>query len=143
MQQESNKSEDNLAHTSNKIKAFIIDSFLIYVPILYIGGYVVMDGADQFRDSLFAPFFAVTIFGVIISLFHSLKSQTPGYRAYNMKVVELKSKKSISFVRAFFRFYIMLFSMGFIIGMIIPFLRKDRRSLHDILTKTIVIKEDS
>ena len=125
-----------------KIKAFITDMFMIYAPILYILAYVVMGGKDEFQESQMAPLLAVTLYGLIYATLISKFGQTPGKKAYGIKVVDDKTYKNISFFRAFLRFIAFLFSATILIGLIIPWYRKDKKALHDIICSTVEIVEE-
>jgi len=144
-QQTKNKSKNNPktnilhARISDKIKAFITDMFMIYVPILYLITYVVMDGKDDFQASNWAPFVAVSLYGFISSILLHKFAQTPGNKAYTMKVLDASTHKNIGFFQALVRFVSFLFFATILLGFIVPFYRKDRRSLHDIIAKTVVL----
>ncbi|MEA1982467.1 MAG: RDD family protein [Campylobacterota bacterium] len=126
----------------DKIKAFITDMFMIYAPILYIIAYVVMGGKDEFQSSQMAPFIGVTIYGLIYAVLISKFGQTPGKKAYTMKVVDDTTHENISFFRALFRFLAFLFSATILLGLFTGFYRKDKKSLHDIICNTIEIEVD-
>ncbi len=123
----------------DKIKALITDIFMIYGPILYVMAYGVMNGKDDFQSSQLAPLIGVTLYGLVYAMFLSKFGQTPGKKAYNIKVVDFKTHKNISFFRALFRFVAFLFSATIVIGLLVPLFRKDKRSLHDLLASTAVI----
>ena len=125
----------------DKIKALITDLFMIYAPILYLIAYVVMDGKEDFLSSQIAPLMGVLLYGIIYALFISKLGETPGKKAYEIKVVDAKTLKNISFFRAFCRFIAFLFSATILIGLALPLYRKDKKALHDILCKTLEIKE--
>ena len=127
------------AKYTDKIKAFITDMFMMYIPILYIMTYVFLDGKDDFQASQSAPFIAVSLYGLIYAFFISKFGQTPGKKAYGMKVVDADTFEQISFLRALFRFIAFLFSATILLGLIVPFYRKDKRALHDLLAKTCEI----
>jgi len=131
------------ARMTDKIKAFITDMFMIYIPILYIITYVVMGGKEEFQASEIAPLIGVTIYGIIYATLLTKLGQTPGKKAYTIKVVDDKTFKNISFVRAFFRFLVFLASATIVIGLIFPFYRKDKKFLHDIVCNTIEIEVKS
>lgn len=126
---------------SYRIKAFITDLFMIYVPILYVITYLVMGGKDEFLSSQLAPFFAVLLYGIIYALLLSRFGHTPGKKAYEMIVVDDKSGERISFARAAFRFVMFLFTATTLLGLLVPLYRKDKKALHDLICKTIVIVE--
>ena len=115
--------------------------FMIYMPIMYLITYVILDGKDEFQSSQLAPLMAVSMYGVIYAFLVSRFGQTPGKKAYNIKVVDTKTHRQISFLRAFLRFIAFLFSATILLGVILPFFRKDKRALHDLLTKTSEISD--
>lgn len=124
---------------SSRIKAFIVDLFMIYAPILYIITYVVMNGKDEFQASNLAPFVGISLYALISATFVSRAGQTPGKKAYEIAIVDSKTYKNISFFRALYRFVMFLFSATILIGLLMPLYRQDRKSLHDIVCKTVVI----
>ncbi len=123
-----------------RIKAFITDMFMIYAPILYLIAYGVMNGKDDFQSSQMAPLVAVILYGFIYAILLWKFAQTPGKKAYALKVVDFKTHKKLSFLRAFFRFVAFLFAASTLLGLLIPLYRKDKRALHDFLSGTIVVE---
>jgi len=123
----------------DRIKAFITDMFMIYVPILYIITYAIMDGKDDFQSSDLAPLIAVLLYGIIYVAFLYKSGQTPGKRAYEMRVVDASTHEKITLSQAILRFIGFLFSATILIGLIFPFYRKDKRSLHDLIANTVVL----
>ena len=128
------------ARYTDKIKGFITDLFMIYTPILYIITYVILNGKEAFQASASAQFVGVFLYGVIYAIFLSITGQTPGKRAYKIKVVDLKTQKKLSFFRAFWRFVAFLFTATTFLGLLLPFYRKDKRALHDLLSSSVEIE---
>lgn len=124
---------------SYRVKAFITDMFMIYVPILYIITYVFMSGKDDFQSSQFAPFAGVALYGLIYALLLSKFGQTPGKKAYEIKVVDAKTGKNLTFFRAIFRFIAFLFTATTLLGLFVPFYRRDKKALHDLVCGTLVV----
>ncbi len=133
----------NYAGIAERIKAFITDMFMIYIPILYIITYGLMGGKDEFQASQFGPLIGVTLYGVIDALFVYKTGQTPGKKAYDLQVVDLATKQTLSFVRALWRFAVFILCAATVFALLVPFFRKDRRALHDLLTNTVLIKRNS
>jgi len=125
----------------DKIKALITDVFMIYAPILYFIAYIVMDGKDAFQSSQLAPLIAVMLYGLIYAILLSKFGQTPGKKAYDIEVVDDKTYKNLSFIRAFIRFVAFLFSATILFGLLTPLFRKDKKALHDILCNTVEISK--
>ena len=130
----------NYASYPDKVKAVIIDLFMIYAPILYFITYVVVGGKDEFQSSQLAHVSGVLVYGLIYSILISKFGQTPGKKAYDIKVVDAKTYKNIPFFRAFVRFVSFLLSATVLIGILLPFYRKDKRALHDLMSSTVEIK---
>ena len=141
--QQSQKKEVSLHYVSypDKIKALITDMFMIYAPILYIITYGVMGDKDAFQASQLAPLMGVTLYGVVYAILLAKFGQTPGKKAYTMKVVDEKTLEHIGFLRALCRFFAFLFSATILFGLLTPFFRKDKKALHDIICKTVEIYE--
>ncbi|MDH4944446.1 RDD family protein [Sulfurimonas sp. C5] len=124
----------------DRIKAFVVDMFMIYTPILYFIAYVVMGSKEEFQASQLAPLIAVSIYGVIYAVLIAKFGQTPGKKAYMIKIVDDKTMKNISFFRAICRFIMFLFSTTILLGLLTPFYRRDKKALHDIVCGTIEIE---
>ena len=123
-----------------RIRAFITDMFMIYIPILYILTYLVLDGKEDFQASQWAPLFGVILYGLIDATFTTKTGQTPGKKAYEIKVVDFKTKKELSFLKALWRFILFILTAATIVALLVPFFRKDRQALHDKLSHTCLIK---
>ncbi len=127
------------ARYTDRIKAFITDMFMIYAPILYIITYLFLDGKEDFQSSQLAPLIGVSIYGFIYAVLVAKFGQTPGKKAYIMKVVDAKTGRNIGFFRALLRFIAFLFTATTLLGLFLPFYRKDGKALHDIIVNTSVI----
>ncbi len=127
------------ARTPDRIKAFITDLFMIYMPILYIITYLVMDGKDDFLSSDIAPLVAVVTYGVIYAMFLNRLGQTPGKKAYDIKVVDARTGENLSILRSFYRYILFLITAFSLVGLILPFYRKDKKALHDLICGSVVI----
>jgi len=125
----------------DRIKAFITDMFMINMPILYITTYFILDGKDDFQSSPLAQFLALLAYGVVYALFLSKTGQTPGKKAYGIKVVKADTKELLSPVTALVRFFLFSISVLSIVGILLPFYNKEKKALHDIILNTIEIKE--
>ncbi|MDP2892838.1 MAG: RDD family protein [Sulfurimonas sp.] len=124
---------------SYRVKAFITDMFMIYAPILYLITYVAMSGKDDFQSSQLAPFVGVALYGIIYALLLSKFGQTPGKKAYEIKVVDAKTGENLGFFRAIFRFVAFLFTATTLLGLFVPFYRKDKKALHDLICGSLVV----
>ncbi|SFV69903.1 Putative integral membrane protein [hydrothermal vent metagenome] len=138
-QQQKNVVQVRYAYYPDRIKALITDMFMIYAPILYLITYVIMGGKDAFQSSQLAPLMGVTLYGIVYAFLIAKFGQTPGKKAYDIKVVDDTTYENIGFFRAFVRFIAFLFSATILLGLLTPFYRKDKKALHDIICSTVEI----
>ena len=137
----SKKASLPFATIKQKTKAAITDSFMLLMPIMYVVFYLIMDGREGFaQDKVLGWIYILVPFITIQTLFMYFgNGQTPGYRAYNLQVVNYKTLQKASFWAILFRNIAMLLSLVTFFGWLMMFFRKDRRGLHDLLTQTAII----
>ena len=123
-----------------RIKAFIVDMFMIMMPLAYVTTYVFMNGKDDFQGSEEARWSLSIIYGLIIIVFWIAKGQTPGLKAYSLKLIDEKTKEKISFPKAILRYLCFLFASTTIVLAFLPFFRKDKKTFQDLVANTLVIK---
>ena len=124
----------------DRTKAFITDMFMIMMPIMYITTYVVMGGKEDFQASDTAHWITMAIYGLITVLFWIIKGQTPGFKAYDLKLIDDQTKEKPTFGLAVARYMMFIVSAVSIAGFLLPFFRKDKKTLQDVITQTSVIK---
>jgi len=122
-----------------RIKAFITDMFMIMMPIMYVTTYIILDGKDSFQGSEMARWITMIIYGLIVVILWVKKGQTPGFKAYDIILISDKDKKTLGFVSATLRYLMFIVSAISILGMILPFFRKDKKTLQDLMMNTSVI----
>lgn len=130
------KSKAIVAPVFKRLKAFIMDMFLIAMPLLYICTYLVLDGKEDFQNSPVAVALVWLIYGVVTSLFCANSAQTPGYKSQGIYLISLKTGRKISFFHAFLRFLAFVVAGFSLVGICICLFRKDGLNLHDIITQT-------
>ena len=136
------KTKAGIAPIFLRIKAFIVDMFFIAMPLLYITTYLVLGSKEAFQENQFAIAIVWAIYGFITSIFITKSSQTPGYKFAQIYLIDLKTGRKISFLKAFFRFICFIVAGFSIVGLFLCFFRKDKLNLHDLLTQTApVIKK--
>jgi len=122
-----------------RLKAFITDMFMIMMPIMYITTYIILDGKDSFQGNESAHWITMALYGAITVTFWVLKGQTPGFKAYDLMIIDDKTKQKLGVVSAVLRYVMYLVSVISILGIIIPFFRKDKKTLQDLVMGTSVI----
>ena len=86
--------------------------------------------------------FEFTVLVVTMMFWKQWKGATPGKKFVHIKIVDAKTYEDISNTQALTRSFGYLASIfSFLIGFLMIALRKDKRGLHDLLAKTVVIYE--
>ncbi len=129
------------ATKAEKVKAFITDNFLLLMPIAYIVFYLIMGGREEFRSNMSSGWIMIFVPLIIIqSIFFAKSGQTPGYKAYSIILLDETTKQKPTFLISLFRSFCAILSFATIFGWLMMFIRKDRKTLHDLLSNTAVYK---
>lgn len=140
---------------SARLKAFITDMFLLNMPILYITTYIFLQGKEDFLQNQMAIFLCEGLYCFLLFLFFVIKGQTPGFRyaeimlcrdsnvVANVKVskdfnMESGTEKPPKAWQAFVFIVVWLVELCFFLW-IFAFMRKDKKTLHEIVSKTHII----
>jgi len=133
---------DNYASVGLKIKAFLTDAFMLLMPIMYVVFYLVMEGREDFAEHMLLGWFYILFPLVIVqTLFIHFTGQTPGYRAYNITLIDENTKKKPSLFVILFRNLAAILSLFTLLGWALMFFRKDNKTLHDLLSATAVVNK--
>ncbi len=136
------KKEGDYASVRLKIKAFLTDAFMLLMPIMYVVFYLVMDGREDFSEHKLLGWFYILLPLVIVqTIFMHLTGQTPGYRAYNITLIDENTKKKPTLFIIIFRNLVALLSLFTLLGWALMFFRKDNKTLHDLLSATAVVNK--
>ncbi|MDQ7086263.1 MAG: RDD family protein [Sulfurovum sp.] len=127
-----------------KIKAFLTDAFMLVMPIMYIVFYFIMEGREEFaQDKILGWMYILMPLVIIQTLFMYKTGQTPGYRNYRITLIDENTQQKPSILIILFRNLLAILSLFSVIGWILMFFRKDHKTLHDLLSATAVIIDDS
>ena len=136
-----NSSKDDLASIPSRLKAFLTDTFLITTPIFYIVMYLILGGGTAFADNrVFGWSLILGSTAFIITFFWYVKFQTPGMKAYSLKIVNNDFNR-ISFFQAIIRYFATIFAMISFFLLFVPFFNKEKKTFQDIISKTVIINE--
>ena len=91
-----------IASRIERAKAFLIDIFLLYVPVLYVC-YFVLGSKEAFLGNQAVIFACSAFFGIVQALFLSTKAQSPGLKAYDLYLIDIKKGRKLSFLRVILR----------------------------------------
>ena len=141
------KKDDNIflyASLFDRIKAFLTDTFMILMPIMYIIIYLGFGTLQKAGQNKALVWLLIFLFlGIIVCFLYSKKGQTPGLKAYQLKIIDLKTKQNPSFFKAFLRFFIFSVEFITILPLFFALITKNKQGIHDILTNTAIIYEKS
>ena len=142
-----------------RLKAFVTDIFMIGLPVALVimvaFGYeetksagaldlIVQDKAalEHKPNPLASITQVLLIMGVHVLLWRR-DGQTPGKKFAQIRVVDAKTLQRASYGKLCLRFLGYFLSFVTIIGFFLLFLRKDKRTLHDLLSGTAVVYVES
>ncbi len=127
---------------SSRFKAFLTDLFLVSTPITYIIIYIFFDGGKDFANHRILGWSLILgISAFIITFFWYVKKQTPGMKAYELKIVNYKNER-ISYIQALIRYLATFFAICSVFLTFVAFFRKDKRTFQDIISQTNIICEN-
>jgi len=136
-------SKNDLASLPSSLKAFFTDTFLITTPIFYIVIYLIMGSGAQFAQNRALGWGIIFFIHAILILIFWLKNgQTPGLRAYDLKLVDNITKQRVSVKQVIIRYFTTLFAVVSIFLLFVPFFNKDKKTFQDILSNTIIINDN-
>jgi len=143
LKKEINLSFEPCASISSRVKAFLTDTFLITTPIFYVIIYFIMGGGDAFAQERVTGWLLILVLHLTVILFFWLsKSQTPGLKAYSLKIINAKTKDKITFTQALIRYMATLFSVISLFLLFVPFFREDKRTFQDLFSNTYIIDQE-
>ena len=127
----------------DRFKAFTTDTFLIMMPIIYAVFYVVMGSREEFAQHMGMGWVYIMIPHFIITIgfwkFADL-GQTPGMKAYEVRLVDASSKDSeVSIISLINRYIFTTLSIALLLPLMVPYINKERKTLQDIVSNTMII----
>lgn len=126
-----------------RFKAFVIDIFLIAMPLFYFVTYFILGSKEALWQNQIVISLIWLIYGIFNSFLIAKNAQTLGLRAYNLYLIDTKNSKKISFTKAFFRFLAFILAGFSIFGLLLCFVRKDKLNFQDLITNSAVVIKKS
>ena len=134
--------KSDLASLPSRLKAFLTDTFLITTPIFYIVIYLIMGSGAQFAENRALGWgIIVGVHAIIILIFWLKNGQTPGLKAYDLKLVDNLTKQRVSVIQVLIRYITTFFAVVSVFLLFTPFFNKDKKTFQDILSNTIIIND--
>ena len=116
--------KSDLASLGLRLKAFLTDTFLITTPILYIVIYLIMGSGEEFAQNRTLGWGIIfSVHALIILIFWLKNGQTPGLRAYEIKLVDTNTRQRVSVVQVLIRYITTLFAVISIFLLFLPFFK--------------------
>lgn len=123
-----------------QIKAVLTDLFMLVMPLMYLSIYVILGGREGFAQNMALGWVYILIPYLVISVIFLIKTgQTPGLKAYEIKMVNTKDHKDINIFQVIIRQTLSILITMSIIGLFLPFFRKDHKTIQDIIASTTII----
>jgi uncharacterized RDD family membrane protein YckC len=122
-----------------RLFAIVMDMFMLILPINILVGLIFGFEALKNNDEV-AGIAQLSLIVISTIAFWAKTGQTPGKKAFNLKVVDKNSLETASLFKLIVRYFAYFVSMISIIGFFIMFFRKDKANLHDIISGTVVIR---
>jgi len=122
-----------------RFKAFLTDTFMLTMPLMYIVTYVVMGSLQDFSSQKAIGWFYIMLphLLIVLALWH-FKRQTPGMKAYDLYIVDSITGKKPTLISIINRYIFTTLSIVLIFTMFIPYFNKSRRTLQDFISGTII-----
>ena len=115
---------------------------MLVMPIMYVVFYMIMEGREGFAEEKMLGWIYILIPLIIVqTIFMTLTGQTPGYRAYNITLIDENTQGKPSLFVIIFRNLSAILSLFTLFGWLLMFFRKDNKTLHDLLSATAVINK--
>ncbi len=135
------KTEPLCATVMTRLKAFLTDTFMITMPILYIVIYFVMGSREGFREHMGEGWLIILAahFLVTLAFWHFKKGQSPGMKAYELYLIDNRTGEKPNLGKLVLRYVMLQVAILSFFGMFVPFLLKSRAGLHDLVSGTCIV----
>ncbi len=134
------KEEVNLISKASYFKAFLTDSFMLLMPIMYIVFYLVFGGREGFAEHRALGWLYILVPLTIIEiLLLYFKGQTPGMKAYDIVLVSIYDKeKKPTLIQIIIRQIFAKVSFLLFLWLIVLFMKRVRTP-HDFIAQTALV----
>jgi len=123
-----------------RLKALIVDTFMITMPILYVVIYLVMGDREGFKEHMGQGWLIILVVHMTITIaFWKLKTQTPGMKAYDLYLVDQQTDVQHSIIKLIVRYVMLQVSILSFFGIFLPLIIKNKKGLHDLISGTCII----
>ena len=123
-----------------RLKAFLTDTFMITMPILYIVIYLVMGDREGFREHMGQGWLIILFAHFVATMaFWAVKAQTPGMKAYDLYLVDPQTGRKPGLVKLVLRYVMLQTAILSFFGLFLPFFLKSKEALHDLVSGSCIV----
>ena len=128
-----------------RAKAFLTDIFMLFMPFIYFVIYIIMGSLQEAsEEKLLTWGYSLLPFLLLLTLFmFKDNGRTPGERSQSLKVIDVNTLDKPSLFSLIFRNLTLILTLIIPFAWFVMFFRKDSRTLHDFLSNTCVIVDNS
>lgn len=127
------------ASLMSRFKAFLTDTFILTMPLMYIVFYFIMGSREEFaQDKLLGWLYIFLPHFIVILSFWFFKQQTPGLKAYELSIIDINTGEKPRIVSLINRYIQTGMAIILILPMFLPYIRKDKKTLQDIMSETCI-----
>jgi len=139
------KPEIPFASTGVRAKAFLTDTFMLFMPIFYFVIYIIMGSIEEAsHEKILAWSYALIPYLLLLTIFmYRDQGRTPGIRSQSLKIIDFSTLDKPSLFAIIFRNVSFILTLIIPFAWFVPFFRKDSRTLHDFLSNTCIIRDAS
>jgi len=133
------------ASTALRAKAFLTDTFMLFMPFFYFVIYIIMGSLEEAsHQKLLSWSYAVIPYLILLTIFmYKDQGRTPGTRSQSLRIIDFTTLNKPSLFAIIFRNLSFILTIIIPFAWFVPFFRKDSRTLHDFLSNTCVIKDST
>lgn len=125
----------------SRFKAIVIDSFMIVMPLLYLIFYAIFGSREAFGEHMIEGWLLIIVpHFCITTTFLFFKAQTPGMKAYDLKLIDNSTQEKPTLLQLCFRYFLFIVTAVSLFGLLAPLFRKDKQTFYDILSHTTLIE---
>jgi len=124
-----------------RVFAMVMDMFMLILPINIIIGLIFgFDALKNPETSSVAGIVQISLLFSATVIFWKIVGQTPGKKAFSLKVVDSQTLELAPFWKLIVRYLGYFLSLISLVGFFLPLFREDKKALHDIISGTSVIQ---
>jgi len=127
------------ASVLDRFKSYVVDTFMITMPIMYFVIYLVIGSLQEFSaQKAYGWGIIFALHATALLAFWIIKKESPGMRAYELKLINNNTDKPISFLQLIIRYVVTVISSVTLLCLV-PLFRKDTKALQDMISGTSIV----